>query len=436
MARPHKAEEAILLASDSSAAADYLLKRGEAETGRVWDSISEEAEADLLERNDRLINLRLAEYCFYPSTARVLFHRDPTDWALRSLVLSNQKIANGLQLNSFPECLFGNVEALRTYLSAITPDDASVLFANPAIDDSFLEEVLLLGDYWQAMPEQARLVALSSLANNPKLQKAVDTADHADGWGWHMAGKPFHAAWRLVIALNVNAAHARHLAHLYDRLAPYCLEREGILDALPKWIPQNEAEQEKEDKDNKRGSLSSYQSIRRAAAAMLLQECELKQERLLDSGDNAIRCGAYVAGRFSAAEMKSVIERDGWLATASLMQNPNCWRTSEHRDALIDGKSAAAKLTFTSAPELAYWEYERWENKFSKDHPEWFADKELDREPEEKPLAESSTGDLVRHVATSPAFTSISAKVESLARAQRIHFWMLVAIIAILLYRR
>jgi hypothetical protein len=436
VARPSKAEEAILLASDNAAVADYLVKRGEAETGRFWDSISEETEGALLERNDRLVNLRLAEYCLYPATANTLFHHDPTDWALRSLVLSNQKIAQGLILNSFPECLFGSAEALRVYLTSITPDDASVLFENPAIDDRFLEEVLRLGDYWQAMPERARLVVLSSLANNPKLQKPVTTADHADGWDWHMAGKPFHAAWRLVIALDVNADNARHLSHLYDRLAPYCLQKEGILDALPKWIPQNDAEREEEANDNERGNLSSYQSIRRAAAAMLLQGYDLKQEQLLEAEDNAIRCGAYIAGRFKPDEMKSAIERDGWLATASLMQNPNCWRTSEHREALSDGVSVAAKATFTNAPELAYWEHQRWENKIAKEHPEWFEFEEVDLEPEDKPLTESSTGDLVRQVVTSSAFKSIGGKVEGLAQSQRIHFWLLVVILAILIFRR
>lgn len=436
MARPNKAEEAILLASDNAAAADYLVKRGEAENGGFWDSISEETEAALLERNDPLVNLRLAEFCLYPATANALFHQDPSDWAVRSLVLSNQKIAKGLLLESFPECLFGSVEALRAYLSSITPDDASVLFANPTIDDGFLEEVLRLGDYWRAMPARARLVALSGLAENPKLQKAVDTADHADGWGWHMAGKPFHAAWRLVIALDANADNARHLSHLYDRLAPYCLERDGILDSLAKWIPQNENEREEEGKVNEGGDLSSYQTIRRAAAAMLLQKHDVKQEHLLASGDNAIRCGAYLAGRFAPEEIKSAIERDGWLATASLLQNPNCWRTSEHRDALNDGVSVAANATFTNAPELAYWEHQRWGKKIANEHPEWFESDEVDLEPEDKPLTESSTGDLIRHVVTSPAVASIGAKVEGLAHAQRIHFWLLVAILAVLFFRR
>lgn len=436
VARPSKAEEAILLASDHSAVADYLVKRGEAEHGRFWDSISEDAEAALLERGDRLIDLRLAEYCFYPATASALFHRDPNDWALRSLVLSNQKISESLFLKSFPECVFGNEEGLRAYLAGIAPDEVSVLFANPTIDDRFLENVLGLGEYWHAMPERSRLVALSNLAYNVKLQKPADTADHADGWGWHMAGKPFHAAWRLVIALDANADNARHLSHFYEHLAPYCLGRDGILDALPKWIPQNEAEREKEKKDNERGSLSSYQSIRRAAATMLLHSYDLKQEHLLESEDNAVRCGAYVAGKFTPDEMKCAIDRDGWLATESLMRNPNCWRTTDHRDALNDGVSTEAGAPSNNAPELNHWEYRRWANKFADEHPEWFDFEEVDLVAEDRPLTESSTGDLVRHVLTSPAFTSVSAKVESLARAQRIHFWLLVAILAVLLFRR
>ena len=434
MARSSQAEEAILLASDNAAAADYLIKRGEAATGRFWDPISEETEAALFERNDRLVNLRLAEYCLYPATACALFHRDPSDWPLRSLLLSNQKIAGGFE--SFPECLFGSDDGLRAYLAGITPDDVNVLFSNPTIDVSFLEDVLRLGDHWKAMPERARLVAISSLANNPKLHKPVNTADHTDGWDWYMAQKPFNAAWHLLIALEVNAENARHLSRLYDRLAPYCPKRDGIFDALPRWVPQNDDERERERKDNESGWLSSYQSIRRAAAAMLLQGSELKQEYLLNSEDSSVRCGAYLAGKFTSEEMKSAIESDGWLATVSLMQNPNCWRSSEHRDALHNGVSAQAKAPTNNAPELNYSEYLRWENKFSKDHPEWFDFEELDSELEDKSLTESSTGDLIRHVINSPAFTSIGARVESLAHAQRTHFWLLVVILAVLLFRR
>lgn len=438
MARLNKAEEAILLASDNSAVADCLVQRGEEENGRFWDSISEDTEAALLERGDRLIDLRLAEYCFYPATAYALFHRDPNDWALRSLVLSNRKIA-GQSFNSFPECVFGSDAKLRAYLAGITPDDVSVLFANPTIDDGFLENVLGLGDYWQAMPERARLVALSSLASNPKLQRPVDTADYLDGWGWHMVGKPFHAAWRLVIALDANADNARHLSHLYDHLAPYCLEREGILDALQKWIPQNDAEREEQDNENERSSLSPYQNIRRAAAAMLLQSNELNQENLLKSDDNAVRCGAYSSGKFTTDEMKSAIERDGWLATLSLMQNPNCWRTSQHRDALSDGVDAQAEAPSNNTPELNYLEYKGWKTKFARDHPEWFEVVELESASEDYAATANSIEELAGHVLvwstfSFNSFTSLTEKIEKEARAQKVRFWLLVALIALIIF--
>lgn len=436
MARPYGTEEAIVLASPNEAVAEYLIKRGESDPGPWFDSLSEDCEAALLERGDRLIDLRLAEYCYYSSTAHALFHRTHDDKALRALVLSNCRMAVGLAAAAYPECIFRGESQLREYLGSISNEEIWVLFGNPTLDDRFLENFLSLGSFWQAMPDQQRLMSLSALARNSKLHKAVDTADHADGWGWHMAGQPFHAAWRLVIALDVNAESARHLSQLYDRIAPYCLQREGILDALPRWVPQNDDEREEEGKDNGRGSLSSYQTIRRAAAAMLLQGYEVKQEQLLASGDNAIRGGAYLAGRFSPQEMKGAIERDGWIATASLMQNPNCWQTSEHRDALSDGVNVAAKATFTSAPELAYWEHRRWGKKFASEHPQWFDLEEVGLEPEDKPLTESSTGDLVRQVVKSSVFKSIGGKVDNLAQAQRINFWLLVVILAIQVFRR
>lgn len=423
MARTHEAEEAILLASDNAAAADYLAKRGEAETNRFRDNISQECEAALLERNDRLIDLRLAEYCHYPATAGALFHRDPTDWALRSLVLSNQKIV----FASFPECLFGSIDALRGYLSSVTNDEVWVLFANPAIDDNFLGDLLELDGHWQAMPEQARLYVLTALAYNPKIQTLV-TCDDDNGYAEYVAAKPFNAAWRLVIKLDANAETAWRLSVLYDHLAPECFQRTGITSALPKWIPQNDAELEDEAKDNKEGKLSSYQSIRRATAAMLLKTSHLKQEQLLESGDSAIRSGAYIAGSFTPEEIKSAIERDDWLAAASLMQNPNCWRTSKHRYALHRGETV-------SAPGFGYQTFLQWERKFTKDHPRWFEDCEIEIDPEDRPLSKASAVDLIRQIMEPSDLLAIRKKLEDLAQAQRIQFWLLAVIVVFLIFR-
>jgi hypothetical protein len=429
MARQTKAEEAILLASSSPAVADYLVNRGESSKTRVWDAISAETEAALLERGDRLIDLRLAEYCLHQSTAQSLFQRDATDWPVRSLVLSNQGLAAGLIFHSFPQCVFGGESALTAYLSTITPDELSVLFTNPTLDNSFLENVLSLGNLWQAMPEQSQRIALSSLASNPKLHKEVSTSDHAEGFGWYMAGKPFAAAWRLVINLEPTAVNATHLSHLYDRLAPYCLQREGILASLPRWVPQSDDEARAEVSDNEKVRASSYQDIRRAAAAMLLASYEVKQEALLDSEDMALRGGAYVAGKFTPQTIRDAVKRDGWFATESLMRNAACWRTEKHRDALHDGLSASDDDTIR-------WEYRRWADKFAKDHPNWFEDREANLELEDRPLSESSTGELARHIFSMPAFASLDAKLEHIAQSQKVQLCLLAAILATLLYYR
>jgi hypothetical protein len=430
MARTSRAEEAILLASSDAAVADYLVKRGtEAKKQRWGEGISEETEAALLQRGNRLIDLRLAEYCLFSSTAQALFIRDPNDWALRSLLLSNQAMAEGHIMDRFPECLFEKEKGLLKYLSKISPDDASVLFKNPTLEDSFLENFLSLGSYWQAMPGNSRTIAVSTLAMNPKMQKEVEMRDHADGFGWHMAGKPFEHAWRLVINLDPTADNAMHLAHLYENLAKYCLKRDGILEALPKWKPQSDEELAKEAKDNERANTSDFQTIRRAAAAMLLTEYEVKQEALLASEDNAIRAGAYAAGKFAPAEMKAAVERDGWFAADSFLENPNCWRTAEHRDELLSGISGVDS-------DWIGWRYDRYANKYRNERPEWFADNEIETADEDRPLTESSIGELTRSVVTSSNFNALSGDLARLAGAQKLQFWLLLVVIGILVFRR
>lgn len=430
MARTSQAEEAILLASSNAAVADYLVKRGTEARKRRWDDgISEKTEAALLERGDRLIDLRLAEYCLFSSTAQTLFFRDADDWALRSLILSNEAMAEGRIMDRFPECLFEDEEGLLKYLSAISPDDVSVLFKNPTLDDGFLENVLSLGTYWQAMPEDSRPLALTALGNNPKMQSEVEMSDHSDGWGWYMAGKPFEQAWRLVINLEPTAGNARHLAHLYENLAKYCLQRDGILDALPNWKPQSDEELAEEAKDNERANASDFQTIRRAASAMLLKQYDVKQEALLASDDNAIRAGAYAAGKFTPSEMKAAIERDGWLAADSFLENPNCWRSEEHRDELLSGIS-------TVESDWIGWRYDRYANKYKADHPEWFAQDEIDDADDDRPLTESSIGELTRNVVTSSTFTALTHGVERLARAQKIQFWLLIIVLGLLVFGR
>ena len=212
MGRTPGAEEAILLASSAGAVRRYLSKR--AEKASAFDPVGQEAEAQLLARDDRLIDLSLAEYCLHRETAQALFERNPDDWPIRSLVLANQALGTSEFTDRFPACLFESEEKLLTYLGAISPDERSVLFSNPSLDESFLEAFLSMGKPWEAMDSQQRLWALDNLAANAKLHKERSTRDFDEGWDWYMAGKPFEAAWSLLERLDPSPENAKHLSVL------------------------------------------------------------------------------------------------------------------------------------------------------------------------------------------------------------------------------
>ena len=91
MGRTSWAEGEVLLASSTERIRDRLVARGE--QPKFFDPISQEVEAELLARRERLLDLTLAEFCLYPKTAQTLFFREPADETLRLLVLSNAAMA-------------------------------------------------------------------------------------------------------------------------------------------------------------------------------------------------------------------------------------------------------------------------------------------------------------------------------------------------------
>ena len=417
MPRPSLAEEAILLASPNTTVADYLVKRGEEKRGH-WSGISEEAEGKLLDRADRLVDLRLAEYCLYPSTGRTLFLRNPDDWAVRSLVLSNCAVATTSFIHGFPQHLFGSEEALRDFLSIMSPDDAMVLFGNPTLDNGFLKEVLSLGELWEAIKSDTRPFVLSGLAANPKLHKNVRTSDFDDGWDWYTAGQPFAAAWRLTINLEVNDSNAYHLSQLYEQLAPYCPSREDIAEALPRWFPQSDEELAAEREKNAKKQTSDYQDIRRAVAAMLLRQNEIEKDELLASEDVSVRCGAYAAGAFTPEEIEEAIERDNWFAAQSFLKNPLCWKTSDHREQVAKG--------LPSDDETAHWMYRRHAEKYEAEHPEWFDFDESVFDEKEVMLSEISLNEFTKSFASDSSPMGMNAKITKLEKTQQFLLALLI----------
>lgn len=421
--RTSKAEEAILLASEPRDVREYLAKR--ASRASLFDPISKDAEAELLSSGDRLIDLSLAEYCLHPDTARVLFDRDPDDWPIRALVLSNTALAKS-SFRGFPECLFGSEDAVLGYLKTSSADEQAMLFRNPSLDESFLESFLSLGKPWEVIDEERRLWALDHLGRNEKLRRRRSTADHEDGWDWYMAGKPFEAAWSLIEKLEPSAEAAAHLSSLLRDLPADTFKTEGMSEALEKWRVSS-SDLPREQADNAKARLSSFQQVRQSGARVLAGKYDAKPDEFLSSDDMAIRCGAYEGySKLTADQIKAAVERDADLARVHLIRNEALWRSAKMRDLIVDEILRGAE---TDEPG---WEYRARDKQYRKEFPTWF---EGDRyaEPDERPVSESSISALVTSVVTDPAIRGLQERLAALEKRQQALLWMLGAALVLLI---
>jgi hypothetical protein len=143
MGRTSWADGEILLASSAERIRDSLIEQANRHGDASY--VSEEVEAELLARQDRLLDLTLAEFCQHAETARALFFREPADETLRGLILSNTRFAGSALMWGFPHCLFASEEATFAYFGQIAPYERAALFSNPSLSDEFLEAFLSLG---------------------------------------------------------------------------------------------------------------------------------------------------------------------------------------------------------------------------------------------------------------------------------------------------
>jgi hypothetical protein len=415
MGRTSWANGEILLASSAERIRDYLIEGANGQGNASY--VSEEVEAELLARHDRLLDLTLAEFCQHAETARALFFRAPADETLRALILSNTRLAESEYMWGFPNRLFASEEATFAYFGQIAPNERAALFSNPSLGEEFLEAFLSLGPPWQAMEPQQRLLALRNLAGNEKLKQSPDTQDFDDGWGYYMAGKPFEAAWRLIQRLEPSADTARHLSVFLRNLPANCSDTAQIGEALGRWqTPADESD--KEAQENSKGRLSACQMVRQAGARLLASHYKADTQTLFDSDDVAIRCGAYEGARkLSEKAIEAAVERDGDLARVHLISNENLWRTQALRDILIDDVRRG------SDTEEPRWEYADRERQYRKKHPAWFAD---DRyfEPDERPISEFSISGVVTSIANEPAVRELKERIVRLEKTQQITLWL------------
>jgi hypothetical protein len=199
----------------------------------------------------------------------------------------------------------------------------------------------------------------------------------------------------------------------------------------------NPDDEEKAKKENKNGYLTTYQIVRcglgRLAAAQARFDKEAIQKLLLHE-DVAIRCGAYLEAHLSAEQINAACKKDGALACDHLIKNEHIWRKDETRDVLEEACDKASKGDEWIISVISGFYRQR--DLLTEAHPDWFEEKIWqDDEVGEKPLTESSVGEIVEQIATSPAFISLTAKVEATSKESTYRFWVLVAILVAIAFQ-
>jgi hypothetical protein len=148
----------------------------------------------------------------------------------------------------------------------------------------------------------------------------------------------------------------------------------------------------------------------------------------------AIRCGAYLVAHLSAEQVDAACKKDKNLACHYLIPNEHIWRKGETRDILEEACEKASKGEEWIIS--VFHGFHRQRDLMTEAHPDWFEEKNWQGdEVAEKPLTESSVGEIVEQIATSPAFIALTAKVEATSKESTYRFWVLVAILVVIAFQ-
>lgn len=414
-------KEAELLASSPEVVANWLQSHNRWSASEPSD---DSLEANLLARRERLIDLALARYGQCEAVLQELFARD--DQILRASVLSNE---NAYQSSIFDIVPFRDREL--SWISELSQIELEALFSNPALPNYQIKQFFDMKGAWLALNESQRETAAIQLIGN--IRKWTDTFSLADSSTWESTRlDAVQSVWKFSEKIHITPPWPYWLGRLYLSLGVPSYIGFDPLQAASRWSdPQD---QEKAIKENANGFLTTYQQVRcglgRLSATEALYDKE-KLKSLLEHGDVAIRCGAYLVAALSAEEINAVSKKDGKLACAHLIENEKVWRREETRDALQEACKRASKgqdwIVSLSA------DFSRRCDHMEKVHPDWFERKNwTDDEVEEKPLTESSIGELVERVAASETFILMEKGLEMQSKAGTIRFWTLLVLLGII----
>lgn len=417
--------EAELLASPPAAVVAYLEGRSQRLLADRFCYEGDEAlEQALLGRQDALIDLALAQHCRHAETAKTLFFRDGAGPGLRLAVLTNRTMVTAL-MGSFPGDLFdGDKAALVSYLSGASETERSALFENPSLNSAFLSDFLDGDECWIALDEPKQLAALHSLQQNMRMHTEYKGNRYDDGWDNYQHSRVFDSAWKLAGRVPTTPQWAAALSALYDKMPTVAISIDDPMALAERWQASAPEQTKNENYHQSHGYLNDYQGVRHGLARLARRKPSCNRTAMFSSDDPAVRCAVYSDTELKAEFMQQAYERDGALAYNYLVRNARYWDRPEARAALqemarnVDSKRGDGDMDSISL-------YGALEEKFSAEHPEWFAEEATeDADPSELPATKGDLEQLESNL-SAPAYAvaDVGSTLAALNKKVGFVFW-------------
>jgi hypothetical protein len=407
---------AAILSAASAEFVHHFLKERAAEAGRAGISgtfttppaaLPDDYERTLLERKERLIDLALALYGYDESVVQELFFRNPQDTALRSAALSNQA-------------------ALAPFLNSAAEEEVESLFINPELDFRFVRAFFSREAPFNDLNSDRLMMAVRALIRNPKFfayrgffihhpreqhyEKIDDPETEYD----------YRSAIKALLALSrdmpVNALWARHLVRLYEKLSLGFCRWDEALKAAERWIEPGTSARDHDASFNDIGYLNEWQRVRFHLGRMAICHSKEKIADLFGHEDIAFRAAAYSMMEATLENIDLAFERDGVVCFDTFFQNPKLWQAASHRS-LMDDLARRADQQSNNIDYIISMRssLSKFLEQLEKDHPEWFAEEQIeDLNQEDEEATRQAEGEARRDF----EFSQLE-KLSELTRAQR-----------------
>ena len=420
-----------LLCSSADRVFDWFKVRSEQE-GRIENTLEPEVEIELLNRNEKLIELAIALYGVHSDSVRQVFKKanKQKNKPIILACLSNSVLARGsYTVDEVPEQLFENDEELVEWLKGSTNEEIETLFQNKGISTNFVNDFFEGNAYWQALDDERRITCLLALYDNPIITE--NYSGPMDGYAEYTHNKLFDAGWKLAETVPTTKPYAMALGLLYEKLIDkrYNYEAETV---AKRWMV------EVEEDSKKKWRLNDYEWIRAGIYKCIVKWGNTtKDNEQLNHSDIAYRAIAYSKFLLSEEQMIAAYDKDKLIALEYMLKNNYIWRF-EHLRARLCSLSWDADEKYNSNYLDCANNYKYKEEEIKKLNPEWFVEKidiDADQEIDEDNL-QVTVGILKSHLQDYTYNQSVEILTEIFRMkqdAKNIRWWVIGCFVLLLI---